>query len=164
MFFKDPQQIVAEYKSRHSTVNCSQMEYETNGVSVHYDDGLMAQPAENRDSPSPDHLDYGKASSTTSAPTPPIVAHEPAIDGSDFFLGTKNSNGDISGIVQSSYNKSNGDGDQFSSNDSNNIEHGIDNEHDDFGPETDVDATDDAAISPISPSVSIHFESEWAVG
>lgn len=124
------------------------MEYETNGVGSHFDDSLMAKQARERDTPSPEHMEIGKASSTT-APTPPLGEREPAIAGNDFFFGNKN-NGDVNALVQPGY-KSNGD--QFSSNDSNDIEQGI--EHDDFGPETDVDATDDAAISPISSSVSI---------
>lgn len=134
------------------------MEYETNGVGSHFDDSLMAKQARERDTPSPERMEIGKASSTT-APTPPLGEHEPALDGNDFFFGNKN-NGDVNALVQPGY-KSNGD--QFSSNDSNDIEHGIDNEHDDFGPETDVDATDDAAISPISSSVSI-FSIKWLFG
>lgn len=156
VFFKDPQQIVSEYKAQHS-INCTQMEYETNGVGSHFDDSLMARPAGEHElsaASADDHMDFGKATatSTASAATPPIGGDH--ADANAFFFGTKN-NGGIDPLMDATPGyKSNGDGDRFSSTDANDIEHGLVDEHDDFGPETDVDATDDTAISPISSSVS----------
>lgn len=71
------------------------------------------------------------------------------MESNDFYFG-KNPTEDFHPDINTEQSvRSNGDGDKFSSNDA------IDEEHDDFGPETDVDATDDNAISPISPSVRI---------
>lgn len=134
------------------------MEYETNGVGSHFDESLMARPTGEHEltaTSSDDHMDFGKAmaTSTASAVTPPIGA----TDSNAFFFGAKN-NGDMDPLLnpQPGY-KSNGGGNQFSSNESNDMEQGMVDEQDDFGPETDVDATDDTAISPISSSVSIDF-------
>lgn len=140
IFFKDPKQIIAEYKSRHSG-QLTQMDYETNGIR-HLDDGLIgANVHHERETPSPDKLEFNKST---------VVAHE-TLESNEFYFGK---NGDINTLVQSSFKSNGDDGDKFSSNELNQVDHAIDDEHDDFGPETDVDATDDAAISPLSPSVS----------
>lgn len=136
VFFKDPKQIITEYKSRDSNHQLQSMDFESaNGIVHHLDDVAMADEC------------------ATKVETLTMDGHH------DFYFG-KNGGGDGDGSVgvgsdddfhsnninteQSHRSNGDDDGDKFSSNDA----------IDDFGPETDVDATDDNAISPISPSVS----------
>lgn len=140
VFLKDPHQIIAEHKSV-DTSQITRMDFESTNRCHHLDDGLLASDASMHDGkPSSDklHVDFNKSSDV----------HHDAIEANDFFFGK---NGDHSNKITS-----NGDGDKFSSNELN-VGRSIDEDHDDFGPETDVDATDDNAISPLSPTVSQHF-------
>lgn len=127
VFFKDPNQIVAEYKSR-ASAHITSMDFESaNGC----------------------QFDTDNLATNNECATKVTVDALQMHDNAEFYFGK---NGDADDFHHHHNNhhqtddlRSNGDGDKFSSND----------EHDDFGPETDVDATDDNAISPISPSVSV---------
>lgn len=123
VFFKDPKQIVAEYKARGSD-RVENMDFESANGLHHLDDGLVA--GNNECATKVDAL---------------------TMESNDFYFGKNGSDTDF----QATDLRSNGDGDKFSSNDA------IDDDHDDFGPETDVDATDDNAISPTSPSQGYDF-------
>lgn len=148
VFLKDPHQIVAEHKQAvDATQQFTRMDFENINGCHHMDDGLLATDPSvvvHDETPSPDkmHVDFNKSSDV----------HHDTIAANDFYFG-KNGNDDgfhanINTIT------SNGDGDKFASNDLSTVGRSIDDDHDDFGPETDVDATDDNAISPLSPSVS----------
>lgn len=160
VFLKDPHQIIAEHKLVSDTEEVIKMDFEsTNGCHL-VDDGLLASnPSSMHDDTEPTsdkmHVDFNKAT---------VDVHHDAMDVNDFYFG-KNGSGIGSDSVDdvneyhsniqtiSSTITSNGDADKFSSNEIN-VGRSIDDDHDDFGPETDVDATDDNAISPMSPGVS----------
>lgn len=148
VFLKDPHQIVAEHKLVDATP-VTRMDFESTNGCHQYDDGLLASNRSvNDETPSPDklHVDFNKA-------TVDVHHHDP-MDANDFYFG-KNGDGDFHGSINTipSGITSNGDADKLSSTEMH-VGRSIDDDHDDFGPETDVDATDDNAISPLSPSVS----------
>lgn len=118
VFFKDPKQILAEYKARDSNQLVTSMDFESaNGC----------------------HIDTVNALTANNECATKVV-DTMAMETNEFYFGKNDEdNYHTEGSIQS-----NGDGDKFSSHEA----------IDDFGPETDVDATDDNAISPISPSVS----------
>lgn len=125
------------------------MDFESTNGCHQYDDGLLASNRSDA-TPSPDkmHVDFNKA-------TVDVHHHDPMHDANDFYFG-KNGDAEYHGNINTipSSITSNGDGgDKLSTNELN-VGRSIDDDHDDFGPETDVDATDDNAISPLSPSVS----------
>lgn len=131
VFFKDPKQIITEYKSRNSN-QLTTMDFESaNGL--HHLDEHVAMPTNNTDC------------------TTTKVVDALTMESNDFYFGKNGGTDDDfhPNINTESSHRSNGDGDKFSSNDA------IHDEHDDFGPETDVDAMDDNAISPMTPTVSI---------
>lgn len=147
VFFKDPHQIVAEHKST-DVSRVTRMDFEsTNGH--HLDDGLLvSDPSVVRDETASSdklHIDvFNRADA---------VHH----DVNEFHFG-KNGDDEFHAsinTVPTSFT-SNGDGDNLSNNELH-VGRSIDDDHDDFGPETDVDATDDNAISPLSPGVSRHL-------
>ncbi|XP_031630592.1 uncharacterized protein LOC116345413 [Contarinia nasturtii] len=158
VFLKDPHQIIAEHKLVKATQEVTRMDFEsTNGCHHLVDDGLLASnPSamhETASSPDKMHVDFNKAT---------VDVHHDAMDVNDFYFGKNGSGIDANAVddvneyhsnIQTipSTIKSNGDADKFSSNEIN-VGRSIDDDHDDFGPETDVDATDDNAISPMSPS------------
>lgn len=153
MFLKDPHQIIAEHKLT-DTKYVTRMDFESiNGIHQ-YTDGLLASnPSVVQDeTPSAEklHVDFDKTAD---------VHHEP-IDANDFYFGK---NGDAVDDFHANINTlpssitSNGNDEKFSSKELNVARSIDDDEHDDFGPETDVDATDDNAISPLSPSVSKNY-------
>lgn len=167
LFFKDPKKILLNLKS-------NRMEYEngTNGCHQLAPDHLIG---ERNITPSPDnhmmtdmdakmHVDLKQATTTATAAEHP-----------EFFFGNgngdngDNGNGDMHSttetIESSNETPSNGDDKLLSDN-----HFMIDNnEHDDFGPETDVDATDEA-LSPveqasgvfISNDIHVHATNEYA--
>lgn len=149
VFLKDPHQIVAEHKLV-DAAPVTRMDFESTNGCHQYDDGLIASNRSvNDETPSPDkmHVDFNKA-------TVDVHHHDPLMDANDFYFG-KNGNDEFHANINTipSSITSNGDGDKLSSTELN-VGRSIDDDHDDFGPETDVDATDDNAISPLSPSVS----------
>lgn len=129
VFFKDPKQIITEYKSRNSN-QLTTMDFESaNGL--HHLDEHVAMATNNTDC------------------TTAKVVDALTMESNDFYFGKNGADDDFhANINTENSHRSNGDGDKFSSND-------VIHEHDDFGPETDVDATDDNAISPMTPTVSI---------
>ena len=146
VFLKDPHQIIAEHKIIDAT-RITRMDFEnTNGL-VHLDDSCV----HNDETASPDkmHVDFNKTSD--------MQSHHDTMDANNFFFSKNNDDGFHSEIVNeiSTSITSNGDGEKFVDNELN-VGRSIDDDHDDFGPETDVDATDENAISPLSPSVSLH--------
>lgn len=147
VFLKDPHQIIAEHKQSVDATRFSRMDFESTNGCHHIDGGLLATDpsvAVHDETPSPDkmHVDFNK----------PSDVHHEAIESNDFYFG-KNGNSDEFHANINTITSVNGDGDKFASNDLT-VGRSIDDDHDDFGPETDVDATDDNAISPLSPSVS----------
>lgn len=153
VFLKDPHQIVAEHKLV-DALPITRMDFESTNGCHQFDDGLLASNRSvNDETPSPDkmHVDFNKA-------TVDVHHHDPMMDANDFYFG-KNGEDEFHANINTipSSITSNGDGDKLSSNELNDVGRSIDDDHDDFGPETDVDATDDNAISPLSPSVSYFF-------
>lgn len=153
VFLKDPHQIITEYKLADKS-QVTRMDFESTNGCHQYGEGLLAtEPSEVRDEiPSSDkmHVDFDKSSD---------VHHDP-IEPNNFYYG-KNVDDEFQANVNTipSNKTSNGSDDKFSSKDLNvaRSTDDDDEDHDDFGPETDVDATDDNAISPLSPSVSKNF-------
>lgn len=148
IFLKDPHQIVAEHKIVDATP-ITRMDFEsTNGLVLLEDSSIVAVHDDETLSPDKMHVDFNKTSDMQ-------THHDDAMDANNFFFG-KNSGGEFNSENINAISPSitsNGDGEKFVSNESH-VGRSIDDDHDDFGPETDVDATDDNAISPLSPSVS----------
>lgn len=162
VFLKDPHQIVAEHKlavdasAAVAQQQFPRMDFESTNGCHHMDDGLLATDPtvvvhDDDDTPSPDkmHVDFNK----------PSDVHHDAIATNDFYFG-KNGNDVDEFHANINTITSNGDGDKFANNDLM-VGRSIDDDHDDFGPETDVDATDDNAISPLSPSVSLLIDTSF---
>lgn len=144
VFFKDPKQILLEYKAR-------RMEFENGTNGCH---GLAPeQLIDGRDAtPSPDsHLMAGIETKVH------VDLKQPAADHPEFYFGNGDGNGDLHSAAEtiaSSETASNGD-DKLSDH-----HFTADNdEHDDFGPETDVDATDEA-LSPVDQASGVFISSE----
>lgn len=141
MFLKDPHQIIAEYKLADKT-QVARMDFESTNGCHHLDDGMLPSDPSAvvvlDDTPSPDkmHVDFKPSEAQ------PI---------DDFYFG-KNGEAEYHSPINTlpSSITSNGDAEKL------HVARSIDDDHDDFGPETDVDATDDNAISPLSPSVSLN--------
>lgn len=153
IFLKDPHQIVAEHKFVDASTPVTRMDFESTNGLVHLEDNSSAVTVHDNETPSPDklHVDFNKSSDMQ-------THHDDAVDANNFFFG-KNSGGEFNSEsinATSPSITSNGDGEKFIDNESH-VGRSIDDDHDDFGPETDVDATDDNAISPLSPSVSFGF-------
>lgn len=138
VFLKDPKQIVAEYKL-HRSQQQTTMDFEsTNGL--HHDDALRASEQIVTDA-----SDNSQQSS---------LEHQfNTIDDFKMHVDFKPANEPVAD-VQSDYHHFGNNGDEGSAQQ--HMEDITDEENDDFGPETDVDATDDAAISPLSPSVEVN--------
>lgn len=149
VFLKDPHQIVAEHKIVDAT-SVTRMDFESTNGLVHLEDSSVVVAVHDDETPSSDkmHDDFNKTSD--------VQTHHDAMDASNFFFG-KNSDEEFNteNINAKASITSNGDGEKFIDNESH-VGRSIDDDHDDFGPETDVDATDDNAISPLSPSVSFN--------
>lgn len=153
VLLKDPHQIVAEHKTADAT-QVTRMDFESTNGCHHLDEGISIGAHDETPSPDKMHVDFNKPATD--------LHHDNAMEAADFYFG-KNGNADeyhannINNTIPSSFTSNgNGDGEQFTSN-ALHVGRSIDDDHDDFGPETDVDATDDNAISPLSPSVSFHF-------
>lgn len=157
VFFKDPKQIINEHEAMEyeSTNGCHQLA-EAESLVHHGGDvggaGIVATPLSVDSHFGADiddfkmHVDAMKHE----------ASHEPQIQSHpDFLFGLGGENGgagyhptetpiDIKTTTTTTTSNGNGKmlGNEFDEDD----EH-----HDDLGPETDVDATDDAAISPLSP-------------
>lgn len=131
VFFKNPKQIITEYKSRNSNQSIT-MDFDNGNGLHHLDEHVVAMSTNNTDC------------------TTAKVVDTLTMESNAFYFG-KNGAADAfhANINTECSHRSNGDGDKFSSNVAHN------DEHDDFGPETDVDATDDNAISPMTPTVSM---------
>lgn len=129
VFFKDPKQIINEYKSRNSNQQLTTMDFESANGLHHLDELAMA---------------------TNNTDCATKVVDALTMESNDFYFGKNGGDGDFHANINTTEStiRSNGDGDKFSNNVA------INNEHDDFGPETDVDATDENAISPMTPTVS----------
>lgn len=152
VFLKDPHQIVAEYKSVDAS-QVTRMDFEsTNGL--HHLDDCVVHHDETTPSPDKMHVDFNKVAD--------VQHHDhDAMEANDFYFGKLGSGVGIGGdgeflaanvvnTIPSNVTSNGDDGDKFASSEL----HGSRSVDDDFGPETDVDATDDNAISPLSPSVS----------
>lgn len=147
VFLKDPHQIVAEHKGVEATP-VTRMDFESTNGLVHLEDSsVVAVHDDETLSPDKMHVDFKTSDMQTH--------HDDAMDANNFFFG-KNGGGEFNSENINAISPSvtsNGDGEKFTDNGSH-VGRSIDDDHDDFGPETDVDATDDNAISPLSPSVS----------
>lgn len=148
VFLKDPHQIVAEHKTADAS-QVTRMDFESTNGLHHLDEGISI--AAHDETPSPIdklHVDFNK----------PADMHHDAMEANDFYFGKNGDAGEfhanLNTIPSSFTSNGNGDGEKFTSNELQ-VGRSIDDDHDDFGPETDVDATDDNAISPLSPSVSL---------
>lgn len=148
IFLKDPHQIVAEHRSFEATP-VTRMDFETTNGMVHLEDtSVVAVHDDDNLSPDKMHVDFKMSDVHTHD------EDDDAIEENSFYFGKNR--GDEFNSESINAIKSNGDGEQFKDNESR-AERSVD-DHDDFGPETDVDATDDNVISPLSPSVSFKFD------
>lgn len=132
VFFKDPKQIISEYTYRKSVADCNpDMDFESSTNGCHIGEAST---------PSPDHLNIDEYNTLVTMPIDLKASNEH----SGFIFGNPGGNFTTTETTTITVTKSNGDGNRSST--------GFDeSEHDDLGPETDVDATDEAAISPLSP-------------
>lgn len=148
VFLKDPHQIIAEHKTADAT-QVTRMDFESTNGCHHLDEGISIGAHDETPSTDKIHADFNKSADM----------HHDAMDANDFYF-VKNGNAseyhanNMNTIPSSFTSNGNGDGEKFTSNELH-VGRSIDDDHDDFGPETDVDATDDNAISPLSPSVSL---------
>lgn len=151
VFLKDAKEIIYEYDKR-------TMDFESNTNGCHE---LAADDVVNMNSPSSDsHLmgDVDEYKVHVELKQPSLVDQESHVHHSEFFFSNGNGNGNITAIENGDFMSTadtiSASGETASNADANSIHEKSDGEashHDDFGPETDVDATDDAAISPLSP-------------
>lgn len=145
VFLKDPHQIVAERKNV-DIPPVTRMDFESTNGLLHLDDSsLVAVNDDGTSSPDKMHVDFSKTSD--------MQSHHDALDANDFFFGKSTDGANIN--TKPASVTSNGNGEKVMDKQLS-VGRSIDDDHDDFGPETDVDATDDNAISPLSPSVSFN--------
>lgn len=161
VFFKDPHQIISEYEA---------MDFEsTNGCHQLNDGNILAHHADHHD----EHHDVQQASAPIDSHFVPeefkmhvdvlkheMLSHE-AQSHADYLYGNGGSTEDVGGANGGAdcYHSSvdiksngNGKGSAHEMDVDDDVDDDEDEAHDDFGPETDVDATDDAAISPLTPA------------
>lgn len=138
VFLKDPKQIVEEFKLRGSSQS-STMDFE-NSNCLHLDDALRTTNS------LIDSVPNANQTSSLDQQFSDIDNFKMHVD-----LMSTVTNDSPEETTKSDFRFGN-DGEEDSSRQR--IDDVTDEENDDFGPETDVDATDDTAISPLMPNVN----------